>query len=144
MPTSPDQALINIENSGLVTQLREALEWQTATTEILDIIIRSPGNVDPVFDAILEKVISLGDAAHCILWSINGTAFRSAASRGLGDQTSESGLWTVRSDFLHVSFAVIRSSISLISAQTRQTSSPKPVKIFPDLTLWIRAALGRC
>ena len=90
VPTSPDQALINIENSGLVTQLREALEWQTATTEILDIIIRSPGNVDPVFDAILEKVISLGDAAHCILWSINGTAFRSAASRGLGDQTSES------------------------------------------------------
>ena len=90
VPTSPDQALINIENSGLVTQLREALEWQTATTEILDIIIRSPGNVDPVFDAILEKVISLGDAAHCILWSSNGTDFRSAASRGLADQTSES------------------------------------------------------
>jgi len=90
VPTSADQAFINIENSGLVTQLREALEWQTATTEILDIIIRSPGNVDPVFDAILEKVISLGDAAHCILWSFNGSAFRSAASRGLADQTSES------------------------------------------------------
>ena len=90
VPTSSDQALINIQNSGLVTQLRDALEWQTATTEILDTIIRSPGHLNPVFDAILEKVISLGDAACCILWSFDGTCFRLAASQQFSEQISVS------------------------------------------------------
>jgi 3-mercaptopyruvate sulfurtransferase SseA/signal transduction histidine kinase len=98
VPTSSDQALINIENSGLIAQLRDALEWQTATTEILDTIIRSPGNLEPVFDAILEKVIGLGDAAYCILWSFDGTSFRSAASRRLPEQMSE---WWERTTGLH-------------------------------------------
>jgi adenylate cyclase len=89
VPTSSDQALINIENTGLVAELRKALQWQTATSEILDIIIRSPGTLNPVLDAILERVIAFADAAYCILWSFDGTRFRSAASRGLPEQVSE-------------------------------------------------------
>jgi class 3 adenylate cyclase len=54
---------------------------QTATTEILDIIIRAPGNVHPVFDTILEKALRLCDASYCILWSFDGSCFRPSASR---------------------------------------------------------------
>jgi adenylate cyclase len=89
VPTSSDQALINIENRGLITELREALEQQTATAEILDVIIRSPADLSPVFAAILERVIRLCDASYCVLWSFDGTCFRPVASQALPEQVRE-------------------------------------------------------
>ena len=71
-------------------ELTEALDYQTATAEILEVINSSPGDLTRVFDAMLKKAIRLCDAVQGILWVVDGERWQLAAEQGLPAEYVES------------------------------------------------------
>ena len=93
LETFADQAVIAIENVRLFQELKESLEQQTATSEILSVIASSPTDVQPVLDTVAEHAARLCDASDALIFRVNGDFHERVASYGsmpVREQTSDS------------------------------------------------------
>ena len=82
LETFADQAVIAIENVRLFQELKESLEQQTATSEILGVIASSPTDIQPVLDVDRKNAARLCDAKDAHYSAFEGDEFRLVASHG--------------------------------------------------------------
>ncbi|MGB7951279.1 MAG: GAF domain-containing protein, partial [Candidatus Binatia bacterium] len=82
LETFADQAVIAIENVRLFNELKESLEQQTATSEILGVIASSPTDIQPVLDTVAENAARLCEAIDAHIFRIDGNLHRLCASYG--------------------------------------------------------------
>jgi GAF domain-containing protein len=131
LQTFADQAVIAIENVRLFTELEarnsdlsEALEQQTATSEVLKVISRSAFDLGPVFETVVENAVRLCAAERAFLFRFDGELLRMAASYNASPETTE----FVRSHPI----APGRHSVSARAAADRRTVQIPDVQADPE------------
>ena len=82
LKTFADQAVIAIENVRLFNELKESLEQQTATSEILGVIATWPTDIQPVLETITERAARVCGAEDGVLRLVDGNVMRLAAHYG--------------------------------------------------------------
>ena len=80
--TFADQAVIAIENARLLNELRESLQQQTATADVLKVISSSPGALEPVFQTMLGNALHICESKFGIMYKFSDGAFQALSSLG--------------------------------------------------------------
>jgi GAF domain-containing protein len=117
-----NQAVIAIENTRLLNELRESLEQQTATADVLRVISTSPGQLEPVFQTLLENAVRVIGSKFGTMYLREGDAFRISAIHGAPSAFVE---------------AVMREPLIRPAPESAigRTAHTKQVVQFADLTL---------
>src|ERR1700689_3780201 len=77
------QAVIAIENTRLLSELRQSLEQQTATADVLRVISSSPGDLEPVFQTLLANAVRICEANFGALFVVDGDQYCTAAGHNM-------------------------------------------------------------
>jgi GAF domain-containing protein len=124
------QAVIAIENTRLLNDLRESLQQQTATANVLKVISRSAFELQPIFDTLVENAVRLCEAERAFLFQFDGEVLRSAASYNVSPELRE---WVDRNPI-----APGRHSISARAALERRTVHVPDVQADPEYAYAVR------
>ena len=126
LETFADQAVIALENVRLFQELKEALEQQTATSEILGVIAGSPTDVQPVLDVVAENAARICGSYDAMIRLISGNVLRVVAHYGpvpeavlerTIDRQSASGRAVVDRQIIHIEDLLALSGVEFPDAQ---------------------------
>ena len=145
LKTFADQAVIAIENVRLFNETTEALDQQTAISEILRVISSSPTDVQPVLDAIAERAARLCEASSASMYLTDGETLRHLASKGPSpdpvshvetlpiDRDSVSGRALIERRTLHIHDMLAEAAEYPLSAELAQRFDHRTVVVMPLL-----------
>jgi GAF domain-containing protein len=136
--TFADQAVIAIENTRLfeevqarTKELQDSLDRQTATSEVLGVISRTPNEVQPVLDTIVATAQRLCQAERAVVWRLEGETFRAVAHHGQPEERVES--------LLSARMPLSRGSMSGRATLARRAVQVEDVATDPELVAASRA-----
>src|SRR5262249_49974832 len=138
LKTFADQAVIAIENTRLfeevqarTKELQDSLDRQTATSEVLGVISRSPNEVQPVLDTIVATAQRLCQAERASIWRLEGETFRAVAHSGQPDERVDS--------ILSARFPVSRGHMLGRATLARRAVQVEDVATDPELVAAVHA-----